>query len=158
MTVKLIQDENVINLEELKLVGFRVLCAEDQYAKEIPKTSMILTNRQNEIKNAINKEIQYGAFIVDTHAESEDGYWVAVAVDKFENIPDGMVTLRIPPQRYATATYHGSNKGIFEAYEQLHKWTFEQGFNRLRDKWHLEMYKSWQDQANLEVELLDTIE
>lgn len=35
---------------ELKLVGFRVLCPDDQYIVEIPKTSLQLNKRISEIK------------------------------------------------------------------------------------------------------------
>ncbi|MGE7946372.1 hypothetical protein [Lysinibacillus sp. NPDC093688] len=34
---------------ELKLVGFRVLCPDDQYIIEIPKTSLQLNKRISEI-------------------------------------------------------------------------------------------------------------
>ncbi len=69
-----------------------------------------------------------------------------------------MVALTIPSQRYAAARYNGSNKEIFNAYEELHKWALQYGYTRLTDKWHIEIFKSWENPENVEVELLDTIE
>jgi len=69
-----------------------------------------------------------------------------------------MVTLTVPAQRYASAKYEGANTGIFNAYGELHSWAEEQGYKRLKDKWHVEIFKYWEDPNNLVVELLDTIE
>ncbi|TYS67980.1 GyrI-like domain-containing protein [Sutcliffiella horikoshii] len=158
MKVKRIKEPVVKNLEELKLTGFRVVCAGEEYAVEIPKASKLLESRLSEIKNVKNKDIQFGAFIVDTNSEEEDGYWVTVEVEEFEGTPEEMVTLTIPAQRYASAKHEGPNIGIFNAYEELHNWAADQGYKRLKDKWHVEKFKSWDDPNNLVVELLDTIE
>lgn len=158
MNVKKIKEPVVKKLEELKLTGFRVLCAGEEYAIEIPKASKQLESRFSEIKKVKNRDIQFGAFIVDTNSEEEEGYWVAVEVERFEDTPEGMVTLTIPAQRYASVQYEGANTGIFNAYGELHTWAAEQGHKRLKDKWHVEIFKSWDDPNNLVVELLDTIE
>ncbi|MFD1738884.1 GyrI-like domain-containing protein [Bacillus salitolerans] len=158
MTVNLIQDVTVKKLEELKLVGFRVFCPGDQYATEIPKATKHLEDRINEIKHVINREIQYGAFIVETSHQEDDGYWVCTEVKEFENVPEGMVTLTIPSQTYAASRYTGSNKQIFSAYEELHRWMKENGYKRMMDKWHVEVFTSWKNPNELDVELLDTIE
>ncbi len=158
MKVKKMKEPVVKKLEELKLTGFRVLCPGEEYAIEILKASKLLESRLSEVKNVKNRAIQFGAFIVDTNSEEEDGYWVAVEVEEFEDIPEGMVTLTVPAQRYASAKYEGPNTGIFNAYDELHSWVAEQGHKRLTDKWHVEIFKSWDDPNNLVVELLDTIE
>ena len=158
MKVKHIKEPVVKNLEELKLTGFRVFGAGEEYKMEIPKASKLLESRLSEIKNVMNKDIQFGAFIVDTNSEEEDGYWVAVEVEEFEGTPEGMVTLTVPAQRYASAKYEGPNNSIFNAYDELHSWAAEKGHKRLKDKWHVEIFKSWDDSNNLVVELLDTIE
>ncbi|KSU64506.1 transcription activator [[Bacillus] enclensis] len=144
MPVKVIQDEKVITLQEMKLVGYRVWCAGEEYAEEIPKTSRLIGNRLKEIKKVRNKD--------------EDGYWVAIEVEEFEDIPKDMVTLTIPAQKYARAIYRGSNKRIFDAYDQLHKWESEQGYQRSTDKWNVEIFQSWQNPDQLIVELFDAIQ
>ncbi|WP_083207824.1 GyrI-like domain-containing protein [Fictibacillus arsenicus] len=157
MKVQLIQNLSVKEVRELKLVGFRVLCGNDEYKNEIPKAVKSLSNRLNEIKHLLNKDIQFGAFFVDSKKEEEDGYWVCVEVEKFEDIPKDMVMITIPRQRYAAANFQGSNQQIFEAYDELHQWAEENGHKRLKNTWHIEIFQSWEDSNNLKVELLDTI-
>lgn len=142
---------------EIKLVGIRVLCPGDEYLKEIPKASRQLSERSDEIKNVVDRSLQHGAFVVDNSSDKEDGYWVCVEVSDYENIPADMVTLTIPPQRYAVLQHKGSNEKIREAYSELHKWIQQSGYKRLTDKWHLEVYHTWTDSQDIDVELLDTI-
>lgn len=145
-------------IDELSLVGFRVVCTGERYVLEIPQASKRLADRLHEIKNVINKDLQYGAFMVDAKTVEDDGYWVMVEVESFENLPEDMDRLVIPSQKYAAAKYQGTNKGIFNAYEELHKWIDGQGHRRLVDRWHVEIFESWMNPDNLSVELLDTIE
>ncbi|CAG9620260.1 GyrI-like domain-containing protein [Sutcliffiella rhizosphaerae] len=154
----MIFDKKIMELGALNLVGFRVWCEPNEYPKEIGQASKQLDRRINEIKNRINPDKRYGAFIVDPSTPQEDGYWVAVAVAAIENTPDDMVSIIIPPQKYAAATYHGSNKNIFEAYDHLHTWAHSHGWERKTDKWHIEIFSDWEDQDKLEVQLLDTIQ
>ncbi|MGV2941325.1 GyrI-like domain-containing protein [Mesobacillus sp. LC4] len=142
---------------EIKLVGIRVLCPGDEYLKEIPKASRQLSERSDEIKNVVDHSLQHGAFVVDNSSDKEDGYWVCVEVSDYENIPAGMVTLTIPPQRYAVLRHKGSNEKIREAYSELHQWIQKHGYKRVTDKWHLEVFQNWTDSQDIDVELMDTI-
>lgn len=153
-----IQNKTIKELDELRLVGFRVLCPGDQYLVEIPKMASKLGRRIGEIKQVVNPNEQVGAFIVENKSADEDGYWVCVVVNAYEDIPADMVTLTIPPQRYASLRHKGSNSKINEAYNILHKWIEGNNYVRLKNKWHLERYFDWNDTENLDVELLDTIE
>lgn len=145
-------------LDELKLVGFRVLCSGDQYLVEIPKASLILDKRIGEIKQVINPDTQIGAFVVENQTPDEDGYWVSVEVKEYEDVPVDMVTLTIPPQRYAALRHTGSNSEIRETYNGLHKWVEDNKYVRLKNKWHLERFYEWKDTEKVDVDLLDTIE
>ena len=152
-----ILNKTIKELDEIKLVGFRVLCAGDEYIVEIPKASFRLSERISEIKQVVNPLQQYGAFVVENETADHDGYWVCVEVKEFEDIPSDMVTLTIPPQRYAVIRHKGENKTIMNAYDELHKWIDDNNYTRLKDKWHLEKFLSWQDARNVDVELFDTI-
>lgn len=149
--------QTIKELDEMKLVGFRVQCPGDQYINEIPKASMELQQRIDEIKQVINPSFQIGTFVVDNTTDEEDGYWVCVEVKEYENIPEGMVVLTVPSQKYGAIRHTGSNNMIRNSYETLHKWIEEKGLKRLTDKWHLEIYYSWQDSKNVDVLLLDTV-
>ena len=144
-------------LSEIKLVGFRVLCEDEQYRNEIPKAAYQLKERVGEIQQIINLSVHYGAFIIDHDSEDEDGYWIGVQVEEYVNIPEGMCSLTVPPQRYAVSKFSGANDKIRENYTCLHKWIEENGFERRLDKWHIERYYGWRDKSRLCVDLLDTI-
>jgi len=148
---------SLMELSELKLVGFRVLCPGDQYENEIPKASLQLSDRISEISNVIHPQQQIGAFVVENETDNEDGYWICVEVKEYENIPDGMSTLTIPSQRYAVLRHKGPNNEIRDTYEKLHKWIEENNYQRLTNKWHLEKFYSWKDIKNVDVVLFDTI-
>ncbi|WP_346988429.1 hypothetical protein WMZ06_24390 [Bacillus sp. SW7] len=74
MSEQLLQNVAVKELDEMKLVGFRVLCPGDQFIKEIPKTSMLLNKCINEIKHVMNPSIQVGAFVVNECSNEKEGY------------------------------------------------------------------------------------
>jgi AraC family transcriptional regulator len=158
MSRKLIQDKICIReLGELKLVGFRVLCDGNQYIKEIPKASQKLQHRLHDIKHVKNSQKQVGAFVVDASSEQNDGYWVCVEVDRFEDIPSDMNTLIVPPQKYAFILHEGSNSEIRSSYELLHQWTIENNHERLLKKWHIEIFHDFENKDQLRIELFDTI-
>ncbi|WP_407642009.1 GyrI-like domain-containing protein [Cytobacillus massiliigabonensis] len=148
---------SIKELDELKLVGFRVLCSGDQYISEIPKASLHLSKRISEVKHVINPLQQFGAFFVENKTAEEDGYWVGVEVKAFEDIPADMVTITVPSQRYASVRHIGPNNKIMEAYGFLHNWIEENNYTRLKNSWHIEKFYDWKDTEKVDVELLDTI-
>ncbi|WP_042224222.1 GyrI-like domain-containing protein [Oceanobacillus manasiensis] len=158
MTDTFVQNKTIKEFGELKLVGFRVLCSGDQYINEIPKASLWLEGRINEIKHVVNPLLQFGAFVVENETDEEDGYWICVEVKEYEDVPSDMVTLTVPAQKYAVSRYKGANYKIVDAYNDLHRWIEENYYKRLKEKWHIEIYYSWQDTDNVDVELLDTVE
>jgi predicted transcriptional regulator YdeE len=157
MSETTIQNKTIKELDELKLVGYRVLCSGDQYIVEIPKASLRLSERISEIKQVVNPLQQFGAFVVENQTADEDGYWVCVEVKEYKDIPTDMVTLTVPPQRYAVTRHKGPNYKIMDSYNELHKWIEENNYLRQKNKWHLEKFYNWNDLENVDVELLDTI-
>jgi predicted transcriptional regulator YdeE len=157
MSESTLMNKTIVDLDELKLVGFRVLCSGDQYIVEIPKASLRLSERISEIKHVVNPLQQYGAFVVEIETAEKDGYWVCVEVKEYEDIPSGMVTLTVPSQCYAVTRHKGANYKIMNSYNELHKWIDNNNYSRLKDKWHLEKLYSWNDTENVDIELFDTI-
>ncbi|MFJ7980042.1 hypothetical protein ACIQ1D_07050 [Lysinibacillus xylanilyticus] len=47
---------------------------------------------------------------------------------------------------------------IMDSYKNLYMWIEDNKYERLKIKWHLEIFRSWEDSEDLDVELLDTIE
>ncbi|WP_045521108.1 GyrI-like domain-containing protein [Neobacillus niacini] len=158
MSETTMQKKTIKELDEIRLVGFRVLCSDNQFLVEIPKASLRLSESISEIKQVVNPIEQFGAFVVENETADEDGYWVCVEVKEYEDIPTDMVTLTIPPQRYAVMRHKGSNNKIMDAYNDLHKWIEDNNYVRLKNKWHIERFYDWKDKEKVDVELLDTIE
>ncbi|WP_195570952.1 GyrI-like domain-containing protein [Paenibacillus sp. 1001270B_150601_E10] len=85
---------------------------------EIPKAARVLADRISEIMQKVSSNL-IGAFVAGDFSDECDGYWVCVEVEEFIEIPDGMVTLTAPTQRYAVITHRGSNNKIRKTYELL---------------------------------------
>lgn len=146
-------------LNEMKLIGIRVVCPGDQYVYEIPKASHALKERLNEIRNVVSPARVVGAFIAGDFTEEEDGYWVCVEVNEVRDVPKGMVSLLVPKQKYAVITHTGTKHEIRNTYELLHKWIKDNGFERIRRSWHLEIAEEWgkKDVGEEHIDLYDTI-
>ncbi|WP_409251277.1 GyrI-like domain-containing protein [Bacillus sp. SCS-153A] len=145
--------KGVTEREEMKLVGFRVVCDDmEGYGREIPKASMLLDSRRDEIKHLAEPVRLIGAFkAVDTPQE-DDGYWVCFEVREIEDIPDGMVSLIVPAQKYGVLHFQGHASQIFGVYSHLHQWLKENGYKRRMEGWNLEIYSKWtetEDQVDL---------
>ncbi|OPA75358.1 AraC family transcriptional regulator [Paenibacillus selenitireducens] len=149
----------VVELNEMKLVGLRVVCPGDQYVNEIPKASLVLKERLNEINDVVRPIRLIGAFFVGDFSEEEDGYWVCVEVNTSIQIPEGMVSVVVPKQKYAVIRHNGSYSDIRNTYEKLHHWIEENKLERLQKSWHLEISDEWghKEINNIEVDLYDTI-
>ncbi|MGO4785861.1 GyrI-like domain-containing protein [Paenibacillus sp. 2KB_20] len=149
----------VVELHELKLVGIRVVCSGDQYVNEIPKASVKLKERLHEIHDVVTPARLVGAFIVEEVSEEEDGYWVCVEVNEIKKVPEGMVSLVIPKQKYAVQRHQGPNHEIRNTYEKLHHWIRENNHERLLRSWHLEISDEWGQGKvdDIEADLYDTI-
>jgi len=149
--------KGVGEVEEKKLVGFRVVCEDIKgYGEEIPKASMSLNRRKNEIKHLVDPVKLIGAFKASETSEEDDGYWVCYEVHEFEDIPEGMVRLVVPEQKYAVLNFTGHASEIFKVYSHLHKWIEENGYKRVPDKWSLEIYSKWTENED-NVDLCDPI-
>ncbi|MBP1949629.1 GyrI-like domain-containing protein [Virgibacillus litoralis] len=144
-------------MSEKKLVGFRVVC-EDMtgYGQEIPKASMSLARRKDEIKQLVDPVKLIGAFKASETSKEDDGYWVCYEVHDFEAIPYGMVSLEVPEQKYAVLHFKGHASEIFQVYTHLHQWIEENGYKRVPDEWTLEIYTKWTENED-NVDLCDPI-
>jgi len=80
------------------------------------------------------------AFIVDEFTPENDGYWVGLLAEEYEEIPNEMLSLTIPPHRYAIVMHEG------ESYDELNKWIVRHWQHSLKRKVAL----------RITVELLDT--
>ncbi|TYS51980.1 GyrI-like domain-containing protein [Bacillus infantis] len=160
MQANLKHKKRIVEMEEVYLIGFRVLCEGSQYIDEIPLAAKRLKERVSEIQGVKDSGRQIGAFVVNPASEDADGYWVGVAADRNNPVPEGMTSLTVPLQRYAAIHHHGPNTDIRKSYEILHRWIEAEGYERANDRWNLEIYDFNSDPDNTDhvnVELLDSI-
>ncbi|WP_173916716.1 GyrI-like domain-containing protein [Halobacillus sp. Marseille-Q1614] len=141
MNQEVTSEKFIKDLGEVKLVGFRVVCAGEKYIEEIPRAAKVLKERIEEINNILNPGQQIGAFVVEESSPEEDGYWIGVQVSEYKDIPENMTTLTIPPHRYAAILHKGPNDQIRNSYEKLHQWIGEKGYTRSNKSWNLELYQ-----------------
>lgn len=92
-----------------------------------------------------------GAFkAAETFASDEDdGYWVCFEVVNFGRIPEGMVPLTVPAQKYAVLQFRGHASEIYGVYQHLHQWMNENGYKSLPEKWTLEIYSKWTETEDI---------
>ncbi|WP_025025922.1 GyrI-like domain-containing protein [Caldalkalibacillus mannanilyticus] len=130
----------IIDKEDLRLVGVHLQCENlSEYQIEIPKAQQNLQSLMNKIEHIISPTIFYGVHKADAD-ETEDGYWKCVAVERYENIPEGLVTLTIPQGRYSVLLHTGSAKDIHHTYNHLHKQIEEAGLEIEMSRWTIEEY------------------
>ncbi|GAA0345251.1 hypothetical protein GCM10008967_39600 [Bacillus carboniphilus] len=147
----------VSTIGEKKLVGFRVLASNiEEFQQDIPKASLELIRRKNEIHNLVEPVKLIGAFKAGETSEEDDGYWSCLEVTDFEQIPEGMVTLTVPEQQYAVLQFKGHASEIYGTYTHLHQWIQENGYTRTPSNWTLEIYSKWSADED-SVELCDPI-
>lgn len=147
----------VEEVSEKKLVGFRVVCDDmNGYSQEIPKASMLLGRRKSEIMHLVEPVKLIGVFKASEISKEDDGYWVCYEVRNFEDVPEGMVSLCTPAQKYAVLHYEGHASNIHQVYSHLHQWIEENGYKRQPEKWSLEIYSKWSENED-KVKLCDPI-
>lgn len=151
---------SILGVKEIgakKLVGFRVVCDDiKEFGREIPKASMALASRKKEINNLVEPVNLIGAFKASETSQEEDGYWVCFEVIEYDDIPEDMVILTVPDQKYAVLDFTGHASEIFGTYEHLHHWISENGYTRVPSNWTLEIYEKWSENKD-QVALCDPI-
>jgi len=118
------EDPRIIKMTEKKLIGIRMRTSLSEN-----KTGILWHNfmkKRKEVLNRVDQDL-YSVQIFDEGLTMESftpdtlfEKWAAVEVSRFENIPDGMRSLKIPDGLYAvfehkgeTGIFHGTLQYIF---------------------------------------------
>lgn len=118
------RDFKIVNLDEFKVVGFKVICKEDKLEVEMPKLWMVFLERLEEIKNRTdNCVIDISLDVID----KDYTQCICARVDSFDNIPDEMVGLAIPKQKCIYYKHEGPVKEIWMSFYNMMKWAEENG-------------------------------
>lgn len=114
-----------IVFKEFLAIGTKHSCPTEKNPVEIPKAIDDLKRRLEEIPHRTGK-----GFIIHVPQESDESptWYVTAEVSELTDIvPDHMVALTIPEQRYVTHTHNGSAIQLGQTYSLLHTWILENG-------------------------------
>jgi predicted transcriptional regulator YdeE len=151
----------VRELDALHLIGIRVVCKEEsEYVMAIPRAAHQLRERIAEINGVVDPHLLVGVYKPGETVAEEDGYWVCVRVDPIADIPDGMVAMSVPSQRYAVKWHYGLRNEVSHTYQKLHHLLDEAGHRRKPNAWNVEMQRNWglPEESEIEMDLYCTIE
>jgi predicted transcriptional regulator YdeE len=136
-------DIQIVIMPPLKVIGMGWTGPYSQ-GYEIPKLFDQFAAREKEIVN--QKDNKY---ICPFHDRKTDfTYYVTVEVDSFDHVPEGMVSLELPEQKYAFASYHGPAKEVEQAYINIFNWLRENGYEKDYSALSLEIYHEEDEEVN----------
>ncbi|WP_162463339.1 effector binding domain-containing protein [Paenibacillus psychroresistens] len=141
-------------LEELLLVGFRLKNPQELLnTNAIPHAAHELKRRFAEISHTIDSAPMIGAFKTGECSDDEAGYWVCVQITQLGTVPEGMLALRIPAQKYAVNWFFGHRSESKKRYAKMQRLINNAARQLKLQAWNLEIAKSWGELQEVEVEL-----
>ncbi|MFC4409125.1 GyrI-like domain-containing protein [Chungangia koreensis] len=146
MSVEQKKEFEIVSKEEFLAIGFKW---EGTFAEAadggIRRIQAELKNRLEEISGKVNPETLLG---LSYHAsENSEGFthYAAVEVSNADSVPEGMVSISVPANRYAQ-TDHRKGESVVESYNQIYIWIREQGMEASQSGLtHFEKYPMAQD-------------
>lgn len=136
----------IITVPALQIVAIKVVGRHSELSHRVPIAWLDLTNRLDQIPHKVDPTVFYGLFPEsDQLNDGQNGvftYWVGTAVSEFADLPEGMVTLTVPEQRYVVATVKGDKEAITQAYTGLFGWLKEQRQQTAADRLGFELYET----------------
>lgn len=111
-----------------------------------------LQNRLDEIKHVIDSATLLGLSYHTT--ESGFTHYAVVMVDRFEDLPDGMVAITVPTLSYAKCE-HKKEQNIETSYNNIYAWIEQEGYKLHNgDLTHFEKYPMKQDPFSSQPEFI----
>lgn len=136
----------IIIVPAMKIVAIKVVGRHSELSHRVPIAWLDLTNRREQIPHKIDPTLFYGLFPEsDQLNDGQNGvftYWVGTAVSEFGHLPEGMVSLTLPEQRYVVATVKGAKEAITQTYISLFGWLKEQRQQTAADRLGFELYNT----------------
>ncbi|AJY73339.1 GyrI-like domain-containing protein [Paenibacillus beijingensis] len=133
----------------LNLVGINYCGPYSSFPDESIRLQSEFLSRKHELNDAALSTALYCPYFGN---EVFATYWVALEVHHMEQLPPGMVQIRLPSRRYVMAEC--TNKRIGEGYDLLFSWMAEQGLRKNDAAVSLEIFyvdEHWEEKP---VELL----
>lgn len=126
------------------VVAIKVVGRHSELSHRVPVAWLDLTKRLDQIPHKVDPTLFYGLFPEsDQLIDGENGvltYWVGTAVSEVGALPEGMVALSLPEQRYVVATAKGPKEAISQSYMTLFGWLKETGHRTDGERLGFELY------------------
>ncbi|WP_419887446.1 GyrI-like domain-containing protein [Neobacillus niacini] len=124
-----------MNYEIVTLPAFRAvgLKWEGTFSEIVPNLKEVIQqteDRADELKYKVNPSVQLG---LSYHVvENGFAHYAVYEVSDEQEIPDGMIEIRVPEWTYVKTTHH-KGKDIHKTYADLHQWLFDSDYTVLRE-------------------------
>lgn len=147
----------LVEKPQFKAAAVKVSCTSSEFSTEIPKAFVELDRLLNGTSGFDNR-VRLGIFMglpenADFNADKLDYFACSECTEQSE-LPEGMEHVTIPAFNYAVIRHKGPISKINDAFESLHGWLDEQGYQKGRH--HIEVYGEHYDGSseNSEMEIM----
>ncbi|GGX40023.1 GyrI-like domain-containing protein [Saccharospirillum salsuginis] len=116
----------IVELERLQLVGLPVRAEWRELWTEMPKAWKKLFEQVAQINH------RHSDRFVDTSLEVENGVYLQLVgseVLEVDRVPEGMMAVDVPAQRYIYHRHDGPTAGIANSFGQIYDWAKANGYN-----------------------------
>jgi predicted transcriptional regulator YdeE len=124
-----------VNYEIITLPAYRAIGLkwEGTFSEIVPNLKNVIQqseDRADELEYKVNPSVQLG---LSYHVvENGFAHYSVYEVSEEQEIPDGMIEIRVPEWTYVKTTHH-KGKDIHKTYTDLHNWLFDSDYTALRE-------------------------
>ncbi|WP_053218612.1 GyrI-like domain-containing protein [Virgibacillus senegalensis] len=120
----------IVTLPEYRAVGLKWQGTFDEIVPGLKKVIQQMGERAGELEEKVNPLVQLGL----SYHVIENGFihYAVYEVSKDQEIPGGMVEIKIPEMTYVKTSHH-KGEDVSETYSDLHRWLFQSDYNALRE-------------------------
>jgi len=120
----------IITLPAYRAIGLKW---EGTFSDIVPNLQNVIQqakDRASELENKVNPDVQLGL----SYHVVEDGFvhYAVYEVSEEQEIPDGMIEIRVPEWTYVRTT-HNKGEDVQKTYTDLHQWLFDSDYTALRE-------------------------
>ncbi|MDF2680064.1 MAG: hypothetical protein K0R47_1254 [Brevibacillus sp.] len=130
---------SIVVVAQKHMIGLSFSGSFQALVAEMPKLWATFLQRQSEIPLVVQPLIRYD---ISNENRSYQMYteYITVEVERFEQIPVGMVGLTLPEKTYARFTHSGPIDQVQKTYLKAFEWLKEQGYRVDEEALRMERY------------------
>ncbi|WP_419883153.1 GyrI-like domain-containing protein [Peribacillus sp. B-H-3] len=120
----------ILTLPAYRAVGLKWEGTFSEIVPDLKKVIQQCEDRANELEYRENPSVQLGL----SYHVIENGFihYAVYKVSEEQEIPDGMIEIRVPEWTYVKTT-HEKGKDIKKTYEELHQWLFASDYTIVKE-------------------------